>query len=1087
MSKSKGNIKNVYFFGNGKAEGDAKMKDVLGGKGANLAEMTNLGIPVPPGFTISAEVCAAYYENKEKYPAGLEEEVLDNLKRLEKYMGKQLGDADDPLLVSVRSGASVSMPGMMDTILNLGMNDRAVHGLAKKTGNPRFAWDAYRRFIQMYGDVVMEIKAPDEKTPDPFEIAIARIKSERNVKLDTELTAIDLEKLVDEYKRIVKANTGKDFPQAPLDQLWGSVNAVFGSWMNERAIKYRQLNDIRNVKGTAVNIQSMVFGNFGEDSGTGVCFSRDPSTGVREFYGEYLMNAQGEDVVAGIRTPEKIATLASRNPKIYKQLVGIKDKLENHFRDMQDMEFTVQQGELFILQTRNGKRSGSAAVKCAIDMVAEKLIDKNTAILRVSPAHLDQLLHPMVDPAALKAAVSITKGLNASPGAACGRIVFSAHDAETWNERGEKVLLVRKDTSPEDIGGMVVSQGVLTSTGGMTSHAAVVARGMGTPCVAGAKGVSVQDDKVVIGDKIFHEGDWITIDGSTGDVYEGKLPLAIPEITKDMSTFLAWCDQVRESSVRETPKGRLKGFKVRTNADQPEDAKRAFAFGADGVGLCRTEHMFFEKEKLIHFRAMIVADTIEERKLQLKKILPLQQQDFFGIFKAMEGRPVTIRLLDPPLHEFVPHTKEEVDELAAHLNVRAEDLQPKIDKLHEANPMLGHRGCRLAVTYPEIYDMQVEAIARAAVDCVKQNIPVEPEIMIPIVVTARELKLLRPNAEAILKQVFDEAGVKVPVYIGTMIEVPRAAIRAGHIAKYADFFSFGTNDLTQMAFAFSRDDVASFLPTYLEKHVLDVDPFKSIDEDGVGGLMRYAIREGREIKPELKIGICGEHGGDPTTIDFCYRAGLSYVSCSPFRVPLARLAGAQAVINNSGIVLTLEKNPRTVKEAKRMSDTFSWNDVPVVEDEPVVAEKKPAAKKSAAKKPAKTAKAKKPAAKKPAAKKVAAKKPGRPAGAKAKAAKKPAAKTAKAKKPGRPAAAKAKAAKKPAAKTAKAKKPGRPAGAKAKAAKKPAAKTAKAKKPGRPAAAKAKAAKKPAAKTAKAKKPGRPATGKKPGRPPKAK
>ncbi|GHT65977.1 pyruvate, phosphate dikinase [Spirochaetia bacterium] len=1078
MSKSTGNIKNVYFFGNGKAEGDAKMKDVLGGKGANLAEMTNLGIPVPPGFTISAEVCAAYYENKEKYPAGLTEEVLDNLKRLEKYMGKQLGDADDPLLVSVRSGASVSMPGMMDTILNLGMNDRAVHGLAKKTGNPRFAWDAYRRFIQMYGDVVMQV------SDKLFEGAIAEIKEARNVTLDTELTAIDLEKLVDEYKRIVKANTGKDFPQAPLDQLWGSVNAVFGSWMNERAIKYRQLNDIRNVKGTAVNIQSMVFGNFGEDSGTGVCFSRDPSTGVREFYGEYLMNAQGEDVVAGIRTPEKIATLANRNPKIYKQLVGIKDKLENHFRDMQDMEFTVQQGELFILQTRNGKRSGSAAVKCAIDMVAEKLIDKNTAILRVSPAHLDQLLHPMVDPAALKAAVSITKGLNASPGAACGRIVFSAHDAESWYERGEKVLLVRKDTSPEDIGGMVVSQGVLTSTGGNTSHAAVVARGMGTPCVAGAKGVSVQDDKVAIGEKVFHEGDWITIDGSTGDVYEGKLPLAIPEITKDMSTFLAWCDQIRESSVRETPNGKLKGFKVRTNADQPEDAKRAFAFGADGVGLCRTEHMFFEKEKLIHFRAMIVADTIEERKFQLKKILPLQQQDFFGIFQAMEGRPVTIRLLDPPLHEFVPHTQEEVDELAAHLNVRAEDLRPKIDKLHEANPMLGHRGCRLAVTYPEIYDMQVEAIARAAVDCVKQHIPVEPEIMIPIVVTARELKLLRPNAEAILKQVFDEAGVKVPVYIGTMIEVPRAAIRAGHIAKYADFFSFGTNDLTQMAFAFSRDDVASFLPTYLEKHVLDVDPFKSIDEDGVGGLMRYAIREGREIKPELKIGICGEHGGDPTTIDFCYRAGLSYVSCSPFRVPLARLAGAQAVINNSGIVLTPEKKPRIVKEAKRMSDTFSWNDGLTTPDEPVEVVKKPAARKpAAAKKPAaKTAKAKtakKPAAKtakakaakKPAAKTAKAK-PGRPAGktAKAKVAKKPAAK-----KPGRPAAAKAKAAKKPAAKTAKAKKPGRPAAAKAKAAKKPAAKTAKAKKPGRPAAAKAKAAKKPAAKTAKAKKPGRPA------------
>ncbi|QQO07979.1 pyruvate, phosphate dikinase [Breznakiella homolactica] len=880
--------KYVFFFGEGKAEGDAKMKELLGGKGANLAEMTNLGIPVPPGFTVSTEVCAAYYENNRKYPAGLEEEVLATLAKLEKVMGKKLGDPDDPLLVSVRSGASVSMPGMMDTILNLGINDKAVQGLANKTGNPRFAWDAYRRFIQMYGDVVMEVPHHE------FEEALSAMKKAKKVELDTGLNEKDLEKLVDEYKKIVKKFAKKDFPQKPVDQLWGAVNAVFGSWMNERAIKYRQLNEIRNIKGTAVNIQSMVFGNFGEDSGTGVCFSRDPSTGKNEFYGEYLMNAQGEDVVAGIRTPEKIATLAKKNKKVYDQLVGFKNSLEKHFRDMQDMEFTVQQGKLFILQTRNGKRAGAAAVKIAVDMVAEKLIDKNTAILRVSPDHLDQLLHPMIDPKALKTNKSLTKGLNASPGAASGRIVFSAADAEEWNIRNEKVLLVRKETSPEDIGGMVVSQGILTSTGGMTSHAAVVARGMGTPCVAGAKGVSVSGKKVTIGGKLFKEGDWITVDGSTGEVYSGQLPLVVPKISKDMSTFLAWCDEIRNTSKRDG----VSGFEVRTNADQPDDVQRAFDFGADGVGLCRTEHMFFEKEKLIHFRAMIVADTEAERKAALKKILPLQKKDFFGIFKAMGGKPVTIRLLDPPLHEFVPHTKAEVAELAKHLKVAPKDLQPKIDRLHEANPMLGHRGCRLAVTYPEIYNMQVEAIALAAVDCVKKKIPVNPEIMIPIVCDEKELAMLRPNAEAAIKQVLDKAKVKIDFKIGTMIEVPRAALLAEKIAEYADFFSFGTNDLTQMTFAFSRDDVATFLPTYLEKNILDVDPFKSIDEEGVGQLIQWATAKGREVRKGLKVGICGEHGGDPATIDFCYRAGLSYVSCSPFRVPLARLAGAQAVINN---------------------------------------------------------------------------------------------------------------------------------------------------------------------------------------------
>jgi pyruvate,orthophosphate dikinase len=1050
-------LKSVYFFGKGKAEGGAGMKEILGGKGANLAEMTGLGIPVPPGFTISTAICAAYYDNKKDFPPGFEDEVLSNLAKLEKIMGKKLGNPADPLLVSVRSGAAVSMPGMMDTILNLGINDEAVQGLARKTGNPRFAWDAYRRFIQMYGDVVMQV--PHES----FEKAMAELKKERGAALDTDLNAADLEKLVAVYKKIVRGEKGVNFPQDPLEQLWGSIRAVFGSWMNDRAIRYRSLNNIRDLQGTAVNIQSMVFGNFGEDSGTGVCFSRDPSTGINEFYGEYLMNAQGEDVVAGIRTPEKITTLARENPKIYRELVSIRDRLENHFRDMQDMEFTVQQGVLYILQTRNGKRSGTAAVRCAIDMVKEGLIDRNTAILRVSPAHLDQLLHPMIEPGALKAAVAITKGLNASPGAATGRIVFTAQDAESWHGRGEKVLLVRKDTSPEDIGGMAVSQGVLTSTGGMTSHAAVVARGMGIPCVAGAKGISVVDDTVIIGGKLFNEGDWITIDGSTGDIYAGKLPLSAPEISPDMSTFLSWCDEVRDSSKR----GKIRGFKVRTNADQPEDAKRAFSFGADGVGLCRTEHMFFDREKLIHFRAMIVADTEEERKLQLAKILPLQRRDFFGIFKAMEGRPVTIRLLDPPLHEFVPHTREEIDELAVYLGLDTDKLQPKIDRLHEANPMLGHRGCRLAITYPEIYDMQVEALARAAADCIRQNIPVEPEIMIPIVVTARELKLLRPNAEAVLQRVFDEEGLDLPpIHIGTMIEVPRAAIRSGHIARYADFFSFGTNDLTQMTFAFSRDDVASFLPTYLEKQVLDVDPFKSIDEEGVGDLMRFAIDEGRTVKPELKIGICGEHGGDPQTIDFCYRIGLSYVSCSPFRVPLARLAGAQAVINNSPAAAAFEgksfgragageNKSKLRREAKSMSD------------EKKTTVKKPAAKKAAA---AKTTAKKpgRPAAKKAADAKTTAKKPGRPAAKKA-----ADAKTA-AKKPGRPAVKKT-----AAAKTTAAKKPGRPATKKA-----ADAKTA-AKKPGRPAAKKT-----AAVKTTAAKKPGRPAakkaadaTAKKPGRP----
>lgn len=878
--------KYVYFFGDGRAEGQASMKDLLGGKGANLAEMTNLGIPVPPGFTISTEVCRDFYDNQRRYPDGLSQEVAGSLSKLERMMGKRLGDDDDPLLVSVRSGAAVSMPGMMDTILNLGLNDRAVLGLAKRTNNERFAWDSYRRFIQMYGDVVMEVPH------DEFEEALDSVKKAKRLKEDTELTADDLKRLIVLYKKVYKAHTKKDFPQDPKEQLWGAINAVFGSWMNERAIKYRELYNIKGLLGTAVNVQSMVFGNSGDDSGTGVCFSRDPSTGKNLFYGEFLMNAQGEDVVAGIRTPDKIDKLAKKNAKVYSQLLEVKDRLESHFRDMQDMEFTVQQGKLFILQTRNGKRTGQAAVKMAVDMVAERLITKEEAIARVSADNIDQMLHPTLEPKALKAAKALTKGLNASPGAACGQIVFTAKDAEAWAAQGKRVLLVRRDTSPEDIGGMFASQGILTSTGGMTSHAAVVARQMGTPCVSAARDAIIVGKSLSVGGRKYKEGDYLTIDGSTGAIYDGQLPLIAPSISPELSTFLAWCDDICKASNR----GGIKGFEVRANADQPDQAKLAFSFGAQGVGLCRTEHMFFDKAKLMDFRAMILADSLEDRKKALKRILPLQKRDFLGIFKAMNGKPVTIRLLDPPLHEFVPHEKTETEELASYMGVSVKELQPKIARLHEANPMLGHRGCRLAVTYPEIYDIQVEAIVLAALECAKKGQSPKCEIMIPIVCDEQEIKLLRKNAELIIARILEKNGQKLEITVGTMIEVPRAALLANKIAEYADFFSFGTNDLTQMTFAFSRDDVGSFLPAYLGKELLDVDPFKSIDEEGVGILINWAVSKGREVKPRLKCGICGEQGGDPTTIDFCYRAGLNYVSCSPYRVPIARLSGAQAVL-----------------------------------------------------------------------------------------------------------------------------------------------------------------------------------------------
>ncbi len=883
--------KNVYFFGGGSAEGSAQMRQLLGGKGANLAEMTAAGVPVPPGFTISTEVCEHYFEHGQKYPDGLEKEVEEHLDRLEKLMGKKLGDANDPLLVSVRSGAAASLPGMMDTVLNLGLNDKAAEGLAELSGNPRFAWDSYRRFINMFGNVVMGVHH------EHFEAQLEKVKKKRKVELDTELDAADLKEVVDLYKEVYKKNTGKNFPQKPIDQLWAAINAVFGSWNNPRAIQYRKLSNITGLKGTAVNVQSMVYGNLGDDSGTGVCFSRDPATGQKVFYGEYLINAQGEDVVAGIRTPMAIKTLAQKNKKIYEELVAVKDRLEAHYKDMQDMEFTIQQGHLYILQTRNGKRTGAAAVKIAVDMVKEGQITEDVAIQRVTPELLDQVFHPMIDPKAKKTVKPLAKGLNASPGAATGQIVFTADHAEAWVKEGKKVLLVRKETSPEDIGGMHASEGILTSTGGMTSHAAVVARGMGTPCVAGAKDVIVSGKAMTIKDKKFKEGDFITIDGSTGEIYSGHLDLVQPKISGELQTFLSWTDKIR-GSARRAGMDQV-GFNIRTNADTPGDAKRARAFGAEGIGLCRTEHMFFENERIGIFRQMIVAEDLAAREKALKKLLPYQKKDFKGIFKAMDGFPVTIRLLDPPLHEFVPQTKEAIKDLAESVGISPAKLKSKIDSLHELNPMLGHRGCRLGITYPEVYDMQVEAIITAAAEVAAAGTKVYPEIMIPLIGTVKELEVLRKNAEAVCERVLSKKKVKVKYLIGTMIEIPRAALVADEVAKVADFFSFGTNDLTQMAFGYSRDDVGSFLPHYIEQGILEQDPFAQLDQEGVGQLVEIGTTRGRAGNAELKVGICGEHGGDPSSIDFCYRVGMNYVSCSPYRVPIARLAAAHAVVRNS--------------------------------------------------------------------------------------------------------------------------------------------------------------------------------------------
>lgn len=869
--------KYVYFFGTGKADGRGEMKDLLGGKGAGLAEMTNLKIPVPAGFTITTEACNEYFKAGKKYPVGMWEQVLDNLKKVEKAMGMKLGDPVNPLLVSVRSGAKFSMPGMMDTVLNLGLNGPTINALINKTGNERFVYDAFRRLITMFGNIVMGIDR------QKFEKALEAMKEKKGVRLDTELTAGALKDLVEEFKIIYKKTTGEDFPSDPLDQLKKAVNAVFGSWFGDRAVKYRKLNDIPDNLGTACNIQSMVFGNLGDNSGTGVGFTRDPSTGQNKFFAECLINAQGEDVVAGIRTPLRIEELKKRLPKAYNELNAIYKKLEKHYRDMLDIEFTVQDGKLYMLQTRVGKRTAAAALKIAIDMVKAKLIDKKTAILRIDPQQLDQLLHPMIDP---KAQIKvIAKGLPASPGAAVGKVLFTAEDAEKAAERVEKVILVRTETSPEDIGGMNAAQGILTARGGMTSHAAVVARGMGKCCIAGCGEININETQkyLTVNDLVIKEGDYLTLNGTTGEVILGEAPLVRPELTGDFGIFMKWVDEFRKLGVR-------------TNADTPHDSEVARKFGAGGIGLCRTEHMFFAPERISAVREMILADDTEGRKKALVKLLPMQKSDFIGIFKAMKGLPVTIRLLDPPLHEFLPHTDEELRILASSMEVPFEKIKARNKALHEFNPMLGHRGCRLGISYPEIYEMQVRAVMEAACELAKQKMKVVPEIMIPLVGHVKELKLMRELTVKVAEEVQASYKTKVAYTVGTMIELPRACITSDEIAAEADFYSFGTNDLTQTTFGLSRDDAGRFLPYYVEKGILENDPFVTIDQDGIGALMKLAIDKGRKVKKNLKMGICGEHGGDPKSVEFCHKVGLDYVSCSPYRVPIARLAAAQAAL-----------------------------------------------------------------------------------------------------------------------------------------------------------------------------------------------
>ena len=895
----------VYFFGNGKAEGNAKMKELLGGKGANLAEMTNLGVPVPPGFTIATKVCSEYYKSKGKWPKGLADEIDKNVAKLEKVMSAKLGSIDKPLLVSVRSGAAVSMPGMMDTVLNLGLNDNVIEGIIKKTGNPRFAYDIYRRFIDMFGDVVMGC------SHEHFEKVIHTAKKNAGVELDNELSAEQLKEVVAKYKSIYKKHVGQLFPQDGRVQLKYAINAVLSSWMIDRAIKYRQLNDITGLLGTAVNVQTMVFGNMGPDCATGVCFTRNPSTGEKEFYGEFLMNAQGEDVVAGIRTPLPLKKLAKIMPKAYTQLTRLMTRLERHYKDMQDMEFTIQEDKLYILQTRTGKRTAESAIKIAVDMVQERLIPRKEAVKRVTPEQLDRLLHPHFDPKAERK--TIARGLPASPGAAVGQVVFSADTAEAWRDKGKKVILVRIETSPEDIGGMDAAVGILTARGGMTSHAAVVARGMGKCCVAGVSTLNInyKAGKLTVGKLAVKEGDWISLDGSTGEVMTGQLATVEPKMSSDFDRFMKICDGVRRLGVR-------------TNADTPEDAKRAREFGAEGIGLCRTEHMFFEGQRIWPVRQMILAaedytlmlseldaaGTPKEKKAiekkyasvrkqfegALKKLLPYQRSDFEGIFKAMASLPVTIRLLDPPLHEFLPQDRWNQAEMAKWLGIKPAVVKKMVDQLHEFNPMLGHRGCRLAVTYPAIYRMQARAIIEAALNIKKTGMIVLPEIMIPLVGSVKELKLVKDQVVDEIETVFKEKGTRIKYMIGTMIEVPRAALTADEIATEAQFFSFGTNDLTQMAMGFSRDDAGKFLGDYVSKGIYAADPFAKLDQAGVGKLVEMGTKLGRKTRKQLKVGICGEHGGEPDSIDFCHRIGLNYVSCSPFRVPIARLAAAQAAV-----------------------------------------------------------------------------------------------------------------------------------------------------------------------------------------------
>lgn len=903
------NNKRVYSFGNGKAEGKADMRNLLGGKGANLAEMNLIGVPVPPGFTITTEVCNEYFEKgQEKVVALLKDGVINGVRHTEELMGLKFGDANNPLLLSVRSGARASMPGMMDTILNLGLNDEVVEGLAKKTGNERFAYDSYRRFVQMYGDVVMNMKPVNKEDIDPFEAIIQEVKAERGIRLDNEMNVDELKTLVARFKKAIKDQTGKDFPTDPMEQLWGAICAVFDSWMNDRAILYRKMEGIPQEWGTAVTVMAMVFGNMGNTSATGVCFSRDAATGENRFNGEYLVNAQGEDVVAGIRTPQQITKEGSQRwatqqnidesvraqkfpsmeetmPEIYAQLNDIQHKLEKHYHDMQDMEFTVQEGKLWFLQTRNGKRTGTAMIKIAMDLLHDGEIDEKTALKRCEAGKLDELLHPVFNKEAQAQAHVLTRGLPASPGAACGQIVFFADDAEAWHDDGHSVVMVRIETSPEDLAGMTAAEGILTARGGMTSHAAVVARGMGKCCVSGAGAINVdyKARTVEIDGTVLREGDYISLNGSTGEVYFGKVDTQPAEITGDFAELMNLCNKYTK-------------LEVRTNADTPHDAEVARTFGAVGIGLCRTEHMFFENVKIKAMREMILADTTEGRKRALEKLLPYQKQDFYGILKCMDGQPVNIRLLDPPLHEFIPHDLEGQEAMAKEMNVSVKKIQSRVQSLSEQNPMLGLRGCRLGNTFPEITAMQTRAILGAAVQLKKEGHDPHPEIMVPLVGIVNELDAQERVIRETAKKLFAEEGVEIPFKVGTMIEVPRAALTANKIAEKAEYFSFGTNDLTQMTFGYSRDDIASFLPSYLEKKILDVDPFQVLDQNGVGQLVKMAVDKGRSVRKNLKCGICGEHGGEPSSVKFCHRVGLNYVSCSPFRVPIARLAAAQAAV-----------------------------------------------------------------------------------------------------------------------------------------------------------------------------------------------